>query len=182
MSDQPGLAQRAPENQQADDSRLRIGAQAVLVALAIYLTIESARLGLWSSFGPGPGFFPFALAIALGLLAIAWFVQSLRGTAATRGTAGTQGTAISSRSAPVDRAHAIAVVASLVLLAATMNVLGYQLAMFLFLVFHLKVRAGRGCALTLILALVGSIGIYHGFDQGLMVQLPKSMFLAGWGL
>jgi putative tricarboxylic transport membrane protein len=164
MSDQTALAQRSRDHQQAPDTHLRIGTQAVLTALAVYVAIESLSLGLWSSFGPGPGFFPFALAIALGLLAVAWFVQSLRARPA--------------ETVDVDRGHAIVVLLSLVVLAATMNFLGYQLAMFLFLMFQLKWRAGRSWALSLILALAGSVGVYHGFDQGLMVQLPKSV----WGL
>ncbi|MEV0612769.1 tripartite tricarboxylate transporter TctB family protein [Nonomuraea sp. NPDC050404] len=166
----PEPAEPAPPS----DARLRTGTQAALVALAVYVAVESLSLGLWASFGPGPGFFPFVLAVALGLLGVAWFVQSLRARPATGAPAGER----------VEAGHAVAVLGSLVVLAAVMDLLGYQLSVFLFLMFHLKWRAGRGWVLSLALALAGSAGVFHGFEQGLMVQLPPSAvpFLAGWGL
>jgi putative tricarboxylic transport membrane protein len=177
MSHEPALAQHAPDPPeppaQPSGARLRTGAQAVLVALSVYIAIESLGLRLWTSFGPGPGFFPFVLAIALGLLAVAWFVQSVRAGAedATQGE-------------KTDVRHAAEVLGSLVVLAAVMDLLGYQLSMLLFLMYHLKLRARRSWPLALVLSLVGSAGIYYGFGQGLMVQLPPSAIppLAGWGL
>ena len=174
MSHEPALA-RHQQDPPAPPSaaRLRTGAQAVLVALSVYVAAESLSLSLWTSFGPGPGFFPFVLAIALGALAIAWFLQSVR--------------AGRDEAAPAERfevGHVAAVLGSLLILAAVMDVLGYQISVFLFLMFHLKWRARRSWALSLVLALAGSAGLYYGFGHGLMVQLPPSgiPFLAGWGL
>ncbi|MEU7830019.1 tripartite tricarboxylate transporter TctB family protein [Nonomuraea sp. NPDC049129] len=177
MSHEPALAQYPPDHPApaapSADARLRTGAQAALVALSVYVAIESLSLGLWSSFGPGAGFFPFVLGVALGALSVAWFFQSIR-----------EGRADAAPGDRTDVRHAVAVLVSLVVLAAVMDLLGYQISMFLFLMFHLKWRAGRSWALSLVLALVGSAGVFYGFEHGLMVQLPPSAipFLAGWGL
>lgn len=177
MSHQQELAEHAPDDHDAPSpvpgTRLRTGTQAALVALSVYIAVESLGLGLWTSFGPGPGFFPFVLAIALVLLAVAWIVQSVR----ARGGAG-------GPAERTDAGHVVAVLGSLVVLAAVMDLLGYQISVFVFLMYHLKWRAGRSWTLSLVLSLAGSAGVYHGFVQGLMVQLPPSgiPFLAGWGL
>ncbi|MCG5217055.1 tripartite tricarboxylate transporter TctB family protein [Streptosporangium sp. KLBMP 9127] len=155
----------------ATPARLRTATQAALVALAVYITVEALSLGLWTSFGPGPGFFPFALAVALGVLSVAWFAQSRAG----------RETAAAERP---DLRHAAVVLVSLLVLAGLLDLLGYQVSMFLFLMFHLKWRAERGWALSLVLSVAGSAGVFHGFEQGLLVQLPASAipFLAGLGL
>ncbi|WP_431931156.1 tripartite tricarboxylate transporter TctB family protein [Nonomuraea jabiensis] len=180
MSHEQAFAEHAPSPDdqaaaaRASHARLTAGAQVVLVALSFYVAVESLGLGLWTSFGPGPGFFPFVLAIALGLLGLAWAAQTRRARAGGDGPAAER----------TDVGHAAAVLGSLVVLAAVMDLAGYQISVFAFLMFHLKWRAGRSWALSLALSLAGSVGVYHGFDQGLMVQLPPSAIplLAGWGL
>ncbi|MFF4624054.1 DUF1932 domain-containing protein [Nonomuraea jabiensis] len=67
---------------------------------------------------------------------------------------------------------AAAVLGSLVALTAVMDVSGSQISVFASLMFHLKRRAGRSRAPSLVPSLAGSLGVHHGFDQGLMVQLP----------
>jgi hypothetical protein len=119
--------------------------------------------------GPGPGFFPFYLSIAMGLLVLAWIVQSQR--SARSGAAGD--TAIDDA---VNYPHVVTVIVSLIVLAAVMGFLGYQLAMFLFLYFHLAVRAKRTWYTSLIIALAGSVGVFHIFTDLLSVSLPLSVF------
>src|SRR5439155_3250262 len=46
--------------------------------LSLYLSIESYRLGLSTGNRPGPGFFPFIAAIAIGLIAAFRLVNSIR--------------------------------------------------------------------------------------------------------
>lgn len=54
---------------------------AVLLATAVFFVWQAAFLP-FGSFGlPGPGFFPFALGVALGLLALAILVLSIQGEA-----------------------------------------------------------------------------------------------------
>ena len=70
----------------------------------------------------------------------------------------------------------IAVVVSLALLAAVMDLLGFQLSMFLFLMYHLKLRSRRSWVSSLIIALAGSVGAFYAFNYGLNVALPVSAF------
>lgn len=153
--------------------RLEVGVQVFFVILAIVTALNSLQLGLMVALGPGPGFFPFYLSIAMGLLALAWMVQSAR---ATRRREGASVTDASEHDEEVDRPHVYNVIGSLIVLAAVMNFLGYQLSMFLFLYYHLAIRAKRTWYTSLIIALAGSVGVFHVFNDLLAVQLPYSSF------
>jgi hypothetical protein len=91
-----------------------------------------------------------------------WLVQELRRP--------------SERAEGIDRGLVIAVVVSLVLLASVMDLLGFQLSMFLFLLYHLKLRGRRTWMSSLIIALAGSVGAFYAFNYGLNVALPVSAF------
>ena len=54
--------------------------------------------------------------------------------------------------------------------------LGFQLSMFLFLMYHLKLRSRRSWVSSLIIALAGSVGAFYAFNYGLNVALPVSAF------
>jgi hypothetical protein len=57
---------------------------------------------------------------------------------------------------------------------AVMNVIGYQLTMFLFMIFLLRVVGQTSLWTTLIIAIVSSFGVYHLFGKYLDVQLPAA--------
>lgn len=135
---------------------------AAFAAVGIYVLVSSVELGLWTSLGPGPGLFPFAMGAVLAAMAVVWLIQELRRPSET-----VEG---------VDRGLVIAVVLSLVVLAAVMDLIGFQLSMFLFLMYHLKVRGGRTWISSLITALAGSVGAFYAFNYGLNVALPVSAF------
>jgi len=128
----------------------------------VYVLISSVGLGLWTSLGPGPGLFPFAMGAVLAAMSAVWLLQELRRPSET--------------AEGVDRALVIAVVASLVVLAAVMDLLGFQLSMFLFLMYHLKLRGRRAWPSSLVTALAGSVGAFYAFNYGLNVALPVSAF------
>jgi putative tricarboxylic transport membrane protein len=131
-------------------------------AVGIYVLISSVGLGLWTSLGPGPGLFPFAMGVVLAAMAVVWLIQELRKPSET-----TEG---------VDRRLVIEVVVSLVVVAAVMDLLGFQLSMFLFLMYHLKLRGRRTWVSSLIIAVAGSFGAFYAFNYGLNVSLPVSAF------
>jgi len=135
-------------------------AQAVLVAISAYLVLESRSLGIWTDGGPGPGFFPLVLSVALAVLSVVWFVQTRREALPTR-----------TAESHLGRQAAITTV-SLVVLAALLNVLGFQLAMLLFLLFHLRVMGRVRWLTSLVVAVAGSVGAFHLFNDLLMVTLP----------
>ena len=132
------------------------------VAVGVYVLVSSVGLGLWTSLGPGPGMFPFAMGGVLVAMSALWLVQELR-----RPSEKTEG---------IDRGVVIAVVVSLVVLASVMDLLGFQLSMFLFLLYHLKLRGHRTWMTSLIIALAGSVGAFYAFNYGLNVALPVSAF------
>ena len=131
-------------------------------AVGVYVLISSIGLGLWTSLGPGPGLFPFAMGAVLVAMSALWLVQELR-----RPSEKTEG---------IDRGVVISVVVSLVILASVMDLLGFQLSMFGFLLYHLKLRGRRTWMTSLIIALAGSVGAFYAFNYGLNVALPVSAF------
>ena len=132
------------------------------VAVGVYVLVSSLELGLWTALGPGPGLFPFAMGAVLVSMSVVWLLQELRRPSETPDG--------------VDRGLVIAVVVSLALLAAVMDLLGFQLSMFLFLMYHLKIRGKRGWLSALLTALAGSVGAFYAFNYGLNVALPVSAF------
>jgi hypothetical protein len=129
-------------------------------AVGVYVLASSAGLGLWTSLGPGPGLFPFAMGAVLVAMSALWLVQELR-----KPTEKAEG---------IDRGVVISVVASLVVLASVLDLLGFQLSMFAFLLYHLKLRGRRTWVSSLIIALAGSVGAFYAFNYGLNVALPVS--------
>ncbi|MFC9353199.1 tripartite tricarboxylate transporter TctB family protein [Arthrobacter sp. NPDC057013] len=133
---------------------------AAFAALGVYVLVSSVGLGLWTSLGPGPGLFPFAMGAVLASMAVLWLLQELKKPSAAGEGA--------------DGGLVLAVVVSLVLLAAVLDLLGFQLSMFLFLMFHLKIRGKRSWLTALLTALAGSVGAFYAFNYGLNVALPVS--------
>jgi len=134
----------------------------MFTAVGVYVLVSSVGLGLWTSLGPGPGLFPFAMGGVLVAMSALWLLQELRRP--------------SERAEGIDRGVVISVVLSLVVLASVMDLLGFQLSMFLFLLYHLKLRGRRTWMSSLIIALAGSVGAFYAFNYGLNVALPVSAF------
>lgn len=139
-----------------------LGGIGAFTLVGVYVLVSSVGLGLWTSLGPGPGLFPFAMGGVLVAMSGLWLVQELRRP--------------SEKAEGIDRGVVISVVASLVVLASVMDLLGFQLSMFLFLLYHLKLRGRRTWVSSLIIALAGSVGAFYAFNYGLNVALPVSAF------
>jgi putative tricarboxylic transport membrane protein len=156
--------------------RIQQGAAACFVIFSALVVWGSLDLEYYTKLGPGAGFFPLWLGVAMGALSLVWLVQVFRRT-------GKPSTAASlpDRSGIV---RIMAIIASLVAAALVMNLLGFQVAMFLLLVFLLLVMGRQSVWLTMIISLAGSVGAYRIFVTYLDVQLPMSSlaFLARLGL
>ena len=146
------------------------------MALSAFTVWESWNLEYYTSLGPGPGFFPLWLGVLLGGLSLAWLVgESLRkGTAKDRAF-------LPPRAGMV---RILSILGALAAMAGLMNLLGFQLSMFLFVVFLLMGMGKQTLWVTLITALVCSVGVYRLFGGYLDVALPAAgvKFLAGLGL
>lgn len=180
-------------------ARLGLVTAALVVVVGVAAAIGSESLRLWTPLGPGPGFFPLCLGVLLAAFGTAWLVSQVRtnrnaatASAATDGEPGTDTAPEVPGQAREDQDEVpeyslptvVAILTSLCALAATLEVLGYQLAMFLFLLFHLLVLGRRRLLLSLAIALIGSVGVFVVFTRLLGVPLPASSvpFLAGLGL
>jgi putative tricarboxylic transport membrane protein len=136
--------------------------QAVLIVMAGYVVVSARTLGVWLPQGPGPGFFPLVLAVALIVLSVVWFVQTRR---AAGGEPAEDAGAYSWRRPAV-------ILASLVVLAAVLNLLGFQAGMLLFLLFQLRVMGRCRWLTSVVIAAAGGVGAFHLFNDFLLVPLP----------
>jgi len=146
------------------------------IAFSAFVAYDALDLEYYDSLGPGPGFFPFWLGTVLGVLSLVWLVQVSGRSGRPKDGAFLPGQA--------GIVRIVSSLAALVALAGLMNPLGFQLTMFLFLVFLLMVLGRQRLWMTLIIALLGSVGVYHVFGSYLDVSLPLSSMaiLANIGL
>lgn len=186
-----GAATGAPALGQPEASRARISrliAPVALLALAAAIVWSSLGLGYWTSLGPGPGFFPLWLAVLLGALSVIWLVEQIRSagesSAVAEESVADDDELPHEPDAPLAPVELTTIVISLVVLAALLEVLGFQLSMLLFLLFQLKILGRRRWLLTIVMSVLGSFGIYTLFAQVLSVSLPVSAipFLRSLGL
>lgn len=134
--------------------------QASIALVGLYSLLASIELGLWNAMGPGAGFFPAVLGAFLTILAIVWFIQER--------SEAREATPIET----FDRAQVWSVVLSLIILAAALPFLGFQLSVFVFLMYHLSFRARIGWFKSAVISLCGSVGVFYLFTAVLHVSLP----------
>jgi putative tricarboxylic transport membrane protein len=156
-------------------SRLGVGTAVVIGALGVATLIASLQLGLWTKLGPGPGFFPFWLGMALAGASVFWGRQQWRGEGAPEVEEGEEA------NGPW---MITAMVASIVIAALLLEPLGFQATILLFLLFQLRVLHRVRWIVTVPIVLLGSLGVFTLFDLVLGVRLPISSmpFLAAIGL
>jgi putative tricarboxylic transport membrane protein len=146
------------------------------IAVGLYVLSESRSMTLFTEIGPGAGFFPFCLGIILvGLSALSLVQLYLKPT---------EGAAESFLPGTTGIVRIAAIVGSLFLFALLMENLGFSLTMLAFLLFLLLVLGRQRPAITAIISLAGSFGIFYIFRNWLDVQLPVSSieFLRNLGL
>ncbi|MGV9796728.1 tripartite tricarboxylate transporter TctB family protein [Mycobacterium sp. NPDC003449] len=162
-------------------SWLGVVVAAVLFAIAVAAGIGTLSLGYWTPLGPGPGFFPLCLAVVLAAAAIMWGLGQWRGESvdATESTQGVE------TGEDINSVRSItAIVASLVLAAMSLEILGFQITVLAFLFFHLRVLGHQRWRVTIPTMVIGSFGVFTLFDLLLAVPLPTASIplLANLGL
>ncbi len=178
-----------------------------LAALGLYVAIEAHSLGLWTTLGPGPGLLPLILGVALLGLTAGWVAQTV--IARRRDKSDAAGGEHDSRQVAegpegvddsewvvddshqvhpadesLDRTYVLGIIGGLIMLAALMGLLGFQISMALFLFAELMWLGRQKWWLSAVIALVGSVGTFVLFDRVLGVLLPLSSLpvLSGLGL
>lgn len=152
----------------------RLIATGAMLAFCLFALWQSLLLSLTDRLGPGPGFFPFWLALIGIVLAVALLIATAREPREP-----TAGDVLS------DEAHILphgpgalrwlAIVALLAAATVAMTVVGFRISMLVFnaaLVIALGERRWWAIALF---AVLGSFGVYYVFTTWLDVLLPT-----GW--
>lgn len=143
-------------------------AAVAFILLSGFVARESLELRFYTSFGPGPGFFPFLLAVILGLLAAVMLYQAVFGKQETM-----QADLFATRTQYLRMA---AIVVAVIWIIFAMDALGFRLAMLLFFVFLLSVLGRHNPITIILLATACSFGAYHVFTKWLLVPLPAGPF------
>ena len=140
----------------------------VFILLAAFLGWESLELKFYTYLGPGPGFFPLWLSLALGALAILMVLQ-----ATVRRPDPIPADFFASRAGYL---RVGAIVAALAAATGLMNLLGFQLTMLGIILFLLLALGRPSWPVTLLVSVAGSFGCFYLFNQFLKVPLPTGFF------
>jgi putative tricarboxylic transport membrane protein len=140
-------------------------ASVAFLALFGLVLAESRALSLRDALGPGPGFFPFWLALAGTGLAVLLLAQARRSRPHAP-----PGVPLMPRAAAGRRV--LAVLASLVGVALLLDPLGFRLTIAAFSAFLLTALGVRRWWVTALFALAGGFGVFHVFYHWLKVPLP----------
>lgn len=142
-------------------------AASALLALAVAGVVESARLLPYGVVrNPGPGFYPWWVSLALGLLAVVLLGRAVLGLGERAG--GEEGGRL---------VKVVGVLALLSVYALTLEPVGYPLATFVLVLFMLRVTEPHAWPVALGTAVLAAGGSYVLFGVWLGVPLPAG-FLA----
>lgn len=146
------------------------------LALSLFVVWKSFGMKYYSSFGPGPGFFPFWLGTLLAVLSAAWVIQVTFGA-----TEPMQEGFIPNRAGKIS---IVAVLIALILVTWLMEIIGFCLTMFVFQLFLLAVLGKQNKVVAVLIAAVGSFGVFYAFEHWLGIRLPYAEldFLKNLGL
>ncbi|HSI00122.1 MAG TPA: tripartite tricarboxylate transporter TctB family protein [Reyranella sp.] len=144
-------------------------ATSIMLALCLLAVWQSSLLALSDKLGPGPGFFPFWLA----LLGTAFSLAQLVGVWRTPADDG-QGEPLLPDA--YGRRRIGAIIGAVAVAALVMEVLGFQLTMLAFNVALVVALGERRWLVIAVFAVAGSFGVYQVFTRWLDVLLPVGTF------
>jgi putative tricarboxylic transport membrane protein len=132
--------------------------------LAFYLSVAAYQLGLGAFGRPGPGFFPFGAAIAIGLIALARLLRARRQTpSATLATPASQWRKIA------------CIILGMLAYGFLLEPLGFALCTFFLMAFYLKIIALQRWRPSLGFAVAVALLAHLFFDVLLNAQLPRGI-------
>jgi hypothetical protein len=134
--------------------------------VSLYLCFESYRLGLSMGNRPGPGFFPFGAAVAIGVIAGFRLLKNSRRAPA----------ADDSESITTSEARLVFyVIAGMISYVFLLGVLGFVICTFLLVAFYLKVVAAGSWRVSASFAAAVALVSHLFFDLLLNAQLPRGL-------
>ena len=146
--------------------RGRLIATGAMLAFCLFAIWQSLLLSLTDRLGPGPGFFPFWLALIGALLAVALLITTFReavdpADAETRILPHGEGAT-----------RWLAIVGLLAAVTVVMEFVGFRLAMLAFNAVLVIALGERRWWVIAVFAVLGSYGVYYVFTTWLDVLLP----------
>ncbi len=147
-------------------------ASLVFVALSIFILIHSFSYPYHDRLGPGPGFFPFWMSIITGLLSLGLFLQTTFAKSA-------QSESAENKSFFPKQEGAIRIfmiLGALGMVLVLLNPIGFRISLLLFLLFLPFALGVRNWLLIILVAVLGSFGVFHAFYYWLKVPLPIGFF------
>jgi putative tricarboxylic transport membrane protein len=143
-----------------------LAAAVILLIVACVVAAMSSRLAINTRLGPGPGFLPMGSAILLAFVSILMIREAVSGEPRPDPAVTEQ--------APsgVARAQMIGILVLLIVSSLTMEWLGFRLTMLGFYVLAMITLGERNPIVITLVALAGSVGVYHVMAVWLQVPLP----------
>lgn len=156
-------------------TRVHQAASLIIIAFCSWVGFTSVKMTYYTSIGPGPGFFPFWLALIMGALSAIWFVQLW-----LRPLPGRAMDFVPNQAGCI---RVAALIISALIFGLVLEKVGFALSMFVFLLFLLVALGRQSVTVTLSVSLTGSFGVYYLFSHYLKVPLPAAPigFLNGLG-
>ncbi len=148
----------------------RLIATGVMLAFCLFALWQSLLLSLTDRLGPGPGFFPFWLALIGAVLAVALLITTFREA--------DDGSEVRILPHGPGARRWIAIVALLAAAAVSMEILGFRIAMLGFNAALVIALGERRWWLIALFAVLGSFGVHYVFTHWLDVLLPDGRI---WG-
>ncbi|MGI5836811.1 MAG: tripartite tricarboxylate transporter TctB family protein [Chloroflexota bacterium] len=140
----------------------------VFLLFSAFVVWQSLELKFYTSLGPGPGFFPFWLAIFLGALSLGMIYQ-----ATFKPEEPMPSDFFASKKGYL---KCLAIILALTFIVRFMDELGFRLSSFIFYMFLLFALGRQNIIVALLVSLAGSWGVYYVFVELLKVILPVGMF------
>jgi putative tricarboxylic transport membrane protein len=137
---------------------------ALLLCLGLYVMTAAVQMQYHTPLGPGPGFFPFWLGAMLTVATIVW-----TGRLYLERTSPIKEDLIPDRKA---RYRLIFILAALVAYILLLERLGFRITMLAFLLTVLYGPGRQSLLLSVVVAAVGSFGMYYLFHDLLGLHVP----------
>ena len=139
-----------------------------LLVIAVVVLAQALRLGPgWGEDGPLAGFFPFWLAVVLGVSSLWILGRTLR----TPGDARAR-----PFFPPGGRRLVLTVFLPMAGAIALLEVVGFYLAALVYLVVYVRLTGRQGWALTLAVGILFPLVTFFVFERWFLIPLPKGLF------
>jgi putative tricarboxylic transport membrane protein len=155
-------------------NRHELGSALFLLAFGVFGAVEAYRLTLGTPGRPGPGFFPFFLALTLVVVSIALTLQALRALA--RRSAAAQAVKDRAAGGPAQWPKVIYSLLSLLAYALLLETLGFLVTTILLMIFLFRAVEPQRWRVA-VTASVGIAGAAYALFQWLGVRLPAGRWL-----